>query len=157
MENVQPSVFVKEFSITDELGTEHKAILAAVLNVSKYVEEFEDIKYTSAKGKNSRTVISWKEKKVFKTLSLGLAIANPVDEFNYDKGLAMATGRATKPSKQLLEIDSESRGALGKEMIEAILEQQKDFILKNANLFLVISKTAKVSIYIPGIGSNQSY
>jgi hypothetical protein len=151
----QQSVFVKEFSITDELGTEHKAILAAVLNVSKYVETFEDVKYSSAKGKDSRTVTSWQEKKVFKTLSLGLAISNPVDIYNYDKGLGMATGRALKPSKQLLEIDTESRGALGKEMIEAILEQQMNFIKKNYSLFLVI--TNKPVVAKQTTGSNQEH
>lgn len=137
---MEESVFVKEFSITDELGTEHKAILAGVLNVSKYVEDMEDVKYSTAKGKNIRTVTNWKEKRTFKTLSLGLAILNPMDEYNYDKGLGMATGRAVKPTKQLLEIDTESRGALGKDMVEAIMAQQKQFIIDNYKLFLVITK-----------------
>ena len=56
------------------------------------------------------------------------------------KGTMIAEGRALKPNKQMMQISTESRGALGREMVNAILVQQIDFIQKNVNLFMQVKK-----------------
>jgi hypothetical protein len=126
---------VKMFSITDEMGTKHEAILVGLLDISKYLENYEDKKTSEIRGKTITTTTTWSEKEVFKMLSIGLAITNPVDIFNYDKGVLIASGRAMKTNKQIGVIYSESKGMLGTEMVNSILEQQKKFILENPGLF----------------------
>ena len=135
---------VKQFTITDEAGLKHEAILVGILDISKYLESYEDKKTSEIRGKTVTTTTTWNEKEVIKVLSIGLSITNPIDTFNLEKGILIASGRAQKPNKQIGVIYSESRGMLGKEMVESILEQQKNFILENTKLFFKVRSASIV-------------
>lgn len=129
------SIFVKEFIITDKFGVKHSAIIAGVLDVSKFDEYLETSKVTSIKGKTINTITSWVEQVVSKEFKIGLSITNPSDAYIYAEGLRIAEGRALKPKKCIGSIISESRSMLGTEMCYSILDQQIDFIINNPGLF----------------------
>ena len=130
----------KEFVITDSNAVQHKAILAGVLEIFNYQEPQQSTSFTTIKGKTVQTVTSWSENRVLKELYVGLSITNPTDAYYIEKGTMIAEGRAMKPNKQIMILTSESRGALGKEMVDVILAQQVEFIQKNFNLFMAVPK-----------------
>jgi len=131
---------VKEFIITDSNAVQHNAVIVGVLEVVKYQEPNQKTKWDVIKGKSVQTITRWNEDRIVKELSIGLSITNPTDKYDVVKGTMIAEGRALKPNKQMMQISTESRGALGREMVNAILVQQIDFIQKNVNLFMQVKK-----------------
>lgn len=131
---------VKEFLITDKNGEVHKAIMVGVLNVIKFTEYKDTTKVIECKDKLTTITTEWEEKCVRKDLSLGLAITNPTDEYNYSFGVQVAKGRALKENKRLGHIASNARGMLGTSMCIAIMEQQINFIQNNQDLFVKVKQ-----------------
>jgi len=134
------ATIVKEFVITDSNAVEHKAVLVGVLDTFKYQQPNQTTSINTVQGKTVQVITRWSENKALKELSVGLSITNPIDVYDVKKGILIAEGRALRTNKQIMLISSESRGALGKEMIDVILAQQVDFIQKNQGLFLKVGK-----------------
>ena len=137
---------IRQFVITDVNNVEHYAVLAGILEVNKYDSAEYGISVTNLKGKRITTQTTWTEPKVLKNLYLGLSITNPTDNYDPEKGIMIAEGRTLKPSKRIMEISSESRGALGKEMVDAIMTQQIDFIQQNYGLFMQVKKIETIEL-----------
>jgi len=139
-ESESRETIVKEFIITDVNAVQHNAVLVGVVDTLKYLEPNQQTSFITVKGKTIQTITRWNENKVLKELSIGLSITNPTDKYNVEKGTQIAEGRALKPNKQIMTLSTESRGALGREMVYAILYQQIDFIKKNPGLFMQVKK-----------------
>ena len=76
------------------------------------------------------------KKKVFKgkKLSIGWAILHPEDEYDVLVGESIALRRAKKcPISKLY---SESNGEFNKEMVEIILDNKSQYIIRNINKFI---------------------
>jgi len=147
-------MFVREFSITDDLNVKHKCVLAGVLEVESYDEEVSTEKYSTKGSKDIQTITSWIERRVYKTLNFGLSITNPTDQFDFDLGLLIAVGRANKPTKVLGTLTSSDRSMLGVEMVEVIMDQQMNYIIQNKGRFLksngpILVPEEKVSDDVP--------
>lgn len=142
MENTQKRQenLVSEFVITDVNGVAHKAILAGVLQVEKSTENRAKKSVMHKKDSVVTTFTHWTEKVVYKSFSMGLAITNPTDDtYDLAYGTRRALGRAVKPSKMLGQVASNGSSMLGREMCQAIMNQQISFIQNNQALFLKVT------------------
>lgn len=63
-----------------------------------------------------------------KVLRIGLAICNPVDKFDRDKGIAKATARARKSEPVIW---TNKPGIINTKMVKALLEQEAKYIKDN--------------------------
>jgi hypothetical protein len=74
------------------------------------------------------------------TLSIGLSVVNPMDEniAEVDKGVLIARGKALKPSKALLSLNS-STPYFNDTVVGLILNNELQRIIKNPNRFIKVS------------------
>lgn len=147
---------VKEFEITDVNGLAHKAVLVGVLQVEKASEICQKEVVTYKKDCIVTTTTEWEEKLIYKELSIGLAITNPLEDvYDLAYGVIRAQGRALKPSKRLGHVTTDSRNMLGLSMCEAIMNQQIAYIQSNPGSFVKVKKAVPE---VPVVtGSNQDH
>lgn len=71
--------------------------------------------------------------RVPKCLRLGIAICNPVDEFDYNKGVRKALSRADKNDPALY---ASKNGYINSPMVKAFLQQEADYLKNNPENYI---------------------
>lgn len=117
-------------SFVDFRGEEHK-IVACALSQTPEVSEYEDT-----------LVVGWMASdcfmcpddsdfaKICRVVSIGIAVCNPADEFDEERGKAKAYNKALHDPK-CPTIYTKSRGVVNKALVEAFLKQEIGFIKEN--------------------------
>lgn len=70
---------------------------------------------------------------VVKTVSLGISICNPTDEFDEEIGIKKALSRARKNSATLY---SSNKGAINTPVVKALLQQEAKYLEENPGQFI---------------------
>lgn len=105
-------------SFNDFKGIEHKVIVCGVTTRYKWDEGPEIITYDKDEYEYYIDVE--------KTLTIGVAICNPIDEYDADKGEMMAYGRAK--SEEAIIMTTSRPGMFNTETVQAILNNYLHFI-----------------------------
>lgn len=122
---------------TDYAGVEHQFVVAVrKVNLKNYDSEFTNI--TSFDDDDE--VIG----EVRTGLQVGIAICNPVDEYDENTGILKALGRAKKAECSLY---STFPGQLGKAVMQAYLEQEVQYIKNNPDKYIKGYNEAKEKFF----------
>ena len=106
----------------DFKGKEHQVIVCGVTTRYPKYETPEIIQY----GENDWEEATWA---VSKSLRIGVAICNPIDEFDLDKGHSMAYGRAM--ADDCIYLASSRPGMFNTKTVNCILNNYLDFIKRD--------------------------
>lgn len=121
-------------SFVDENGDTRHFVIAAVSEVLPT----EDISYeVTYYDEYDADVVDY----VVKSLRLGWAICNPIDEFNEELGKRIAVGRALK--NQTAALYSTKLGYINTKVVKAFLEQEAQFFKENPQIHIAGYKRKK--------------
>lgn len=105
---------------TDYRGKVHKFIVAAV---SQEVDGYLDLYDEDGDVEDTVAVI--------KSVKIGVAICNPNDEYNEERGLRIAVGKAESTNEYALF--ATIPGMINTAVVDALLKQEAHFIKENPN------------------------
>lgn len=108
-------------SFIDFKGEKHDVVVCA-LSQTPCCESFVDSKFDPDY-----------EIQVYRTLSLGIAICNPVDKFNEEKGKKIAYNKAANEEFSLVSTHS---GVINTPLVRALLRQEMEHIKKYPGKFI---------------------
>ena len=117
---MKTKVVTIESEFTDYRGKVHKFIVAAV---SQEVDGYLDLYDESGNVEDTVAII--------KAVKIGVAICNPNDEYDEDRGLRIAMGKAMKSTEYAMY--STVPGMINTAVVEALLKQEAQFIKDNPN------------------------
>lgn len=120
-------------------GNKHQIVLVAISTVlpntlekaGENIENFSPctpIYYQITSFVDDYGTLDFYEDDLKKVLSIGVAICNPEDNFDLNKGIAKATGRARK-NAPIMWVNKP--GIINTKMVKALLEQEADYIKDN--------------------------
>lgn len=133
-------------SFVDYQGIEHHFVVASLSQTLPKTEKefFDDTDTPDAEV--SHHVMSYTEydsietAKVLKSLSLGISICNPEDEFNVEVGKAKALARA-KCSVPVLF--ATKPGVINTTMVKALMKQEAEYLKNNPDAYIKGYSTAE--------------
>lgn len=119
---------------TDYKGLVHKIIVAATVEVLPYYhnhkthenEEYNVSHYTESCGEDDYKVVR-------RALRLGIAVCNPEDSFNEEKGKNSAVGRAMNSDPVLYATKS---GIFSPTLVDALLKQELEYVCANPDVII---------------------
>lgn len=130
-------------SFVDYKGKEHHFVICAYSKLlPKTFKEAEDIEYDVNKDDRVETfAVSYAESygcldnydKVVKSVSIGVSICNPEDEFNYVIGCKKAQARAENSNATLYATKS---GMINTTMVTGLLTQEAEYLKNNPDAYI---------------------
>lgn len=119
---------------TDYKGLVHKIIVVATIEVLPYYcnhkthenEEYCISHYTESAGENDYKIVR-------RALRLGIAVCNPEDDFNEEKGKDSAIDRAINSDPVLYATKS---GLFSPTFVEALLKQELEYVCTNPDIII---------------------
>ena len=103
---------------TEEIGRDDLKDYDIIHEVNMYIEDYGTEDYLGA---------------VTKVLRLGVAMCNPVDQYNEKTGIMKATARARKSDPALYSRD---KGTINTKVVRALLKQEAEYIKNNPNIII---------------------
>ena len=115
-------------SFIDFEGKEHHFVIAAVS------DPVEGLVTTTSDFKVNDGVVTVKEPTIItKRLGIGVAICNPIDTFDEERGIK----RAIKLAKKFTNvIYSTKSGYINTEMVQALIKQEAEYLKKNPEQYI---------------------
>lgn len=130
-------------SFVDYKGKEHHFVICAYSKLlPKTFKEAEGIEYNADKDDRVETfAVSYAESygcldnydKVVKSVSIGVSICNPEDEFNYVIGCKKAQARAKNSNATLYATKS---GMINTTMVTGLLTQEAEYLKNNPDAYI---------------------
>lgn len=119
---------------TDYKGLVHKIIVAATVEVLPYYrnhkthenEEYSVSHYLESVGEDDYKIVR-------RALRLGVAVCNPEDNFDEEKGKNSAIGRAMNSDPVLYASKS---GIINSTLVDALLKQELDYVCANPDIII---------------------
>lgn len=138
-------------SFVDYLGEEHQFVIAAVSKILPKTSHEVDESF-AGNEEVAHEVTTYIEdygswdciNTVVKGLSLGYAICNPNDEYDYKVGVAKAVARAKNNKPVLFVTDG---GLINTTMVDGLLEQEAEYLMNNPGKFIKGYQEAEKKYY----------
>lgn len=119
---------------TDYKGLIHKVVIAAVSEELPFYhshptheeEDYSVCHYTESRGEEDYVTLR-------KCLKLGVAICNPEDTFNEEKGKSTAVAKAKNSTPVLF---TPKPGVISSTMVKALMKQELEFICSNPEVVI---------------------
>ena len=133
------SIFVED-SFIDYKGREHK-IVACALSQSPSDKDFKLMTgWIDTNGMlDSRSALC---QNVYRMVTVAIAICNPEDEFDLEKGKQQAYNKAAN-IETLPRLYTSNKGVITKELVDAFIKQQINFFKENPETLIKGYKEAK--------------
>lgn len=126
-------VVFKEGTFVDFKGDEREVVFAAV----SFTSEGDSV-FKLPESKKKRGILSsdYGFAKVVKTLAIGVSVRMSNDEYNAERGRAIAVGKAKKPKSRYAILVTDNKGVINTKVVEALLEQELAFFKQNPGKYI---------------------
>ena len=121
--------------VVDKEGGKH--VITVVGSLTKRRRKIDHIKDAYVEiGKKSvlKGILSFKEKRIDKQLTMAMSICHPHDTFDKEVGIKLATSRLKK--YDIGKVETSSLSMLDSQMVNAMISAKADYIADNLDKFL---------------------